>query len=229
VELRGSHVYAPVAFSGSSSRTPVDAAGTHRAFATLGFRQIHLYDVDADAGRDQNEGLIAEIVRDASIEVFVSGGAVSEDRVDRLIDAGVAQVILGPGQDDDIDTLARLAELFPGRLIVRADLGDPLFSRRVGRRQTADDMIDVANELTSLEIAGLAVQGASADGFPGVPTRLIEDLVESSSVPVFCRTEASTVGELRSLEDLGIAATILGSSLFDGRLDAQAVAHHFDS
>jgi len=46
---------------------------------------------------------------------------------------------------------------------------------------------------------------------------------------VFCRTEAASIGELRALEHLGIAATVLGSSLFNGRLDAQAVAHHFDS
>ena len=227
-ELRGSYVFAPTDLTGLGTRTPVDPAGTHRAFATLGFRQIHLHDLDAESGREQNEALIAEIARDASIEVLVSGGDLSEDRVDRLLDAGVAQVILGPSGDDDIDTLTRLADSFPGRLIIRADLGDPLFNRRGGRRQSAGDMIDLANELASSHIGGLAVHGL-ADGFPGAPLGFIEDLVEASNVPVFCRTEASTVGELRALEHLGIAAAVLGSSLFNGRLDAQTVAHHFDT
>ena len=65
-ELRGSFVYAPLGNHGrSAARTPVDADATHRAFTALGFRQIHLYDVDSDSGRDQNETLIAEIARDA--------------------------------------------------------------------------------------------------------------------------------------------------------------------
>jgi phosphoribosylformimino-5-aminoimidazole carboxamide ribotide isomerase len=222
-ELRGSQVYAP------ATRVPVDAAGTHRAFATLGFKQMHLHDLDADSGRDLNEALIAEIVRDSSIEVLLSGGGLSEDLVERLIDAGVAQVILGPGPDVDIDTLARLADSFPGRLIVRADLGDPLFSRRSGRRPSPTEMIDLANELDSSQIGGFAVHGVSGDGFPGNHLRFVEDLVEVASVPVYYRTEASTIGELRALEHLGIAATMLGSSLFNGQLDAQAIAHHFDS
>ena len=90
-------------------------------------------------------------------------------------------------------------------------------------------MIDVANELSSIQIGGLAVHGLSFDGFSGASLGVIEDLVEASSVPVFCRTEASTVGELHALEHSGIAATLLGSSLFNGQIDAQAVAHHFDS
>jgi len=89
-------------------------------------------------------------------------------------------------------------------------------------------MVDLANELSGLPLAGLAVHKLSSDGFPGAPLRFVEDLVEAADVPVFCRTEVTSIGELRALEDLGIAATVLGSSLFDGRLDAEAVAHHFE-
>ena len=228
-ELRGSYVYAPASLSDPSARTPVDPAATVRAFSMLGFRLIHLYDVDADSGRNINETLVAEIARETSVEVLVSGGELSEDRVDRLVDAGVARMITGPGPDNDIELLARLSDAFPGRLIVRVDLGGPHFSRRAAKRPSASDMIDVANELASLQIGGLAVHGSSFDGFSGVSLGVIEDLVEVSSVPVFCRTEASSVGELRALEHSGIAATLLGSSLFNGQIDAQAVVHHFDS
>ena len=94
-ELRGSFVYAPAAQHGQTPRAAVDAANTHRAFAALGFRHMHLYDVDADSGRKQNEFLIAEIARDSALEVIVSGGAMSMDRVERLVDAGVSQVMFG--------------------------------------------------------------------------------------------------------------------------------------
>lgn len=228
-ELRGSSVYAPAVQQSPASRTAVESASIQRSFGAFGFHHVHLHDLDADCGGEQNEGLIAEIARDGSLDVMVSGGAISADRVDRLMDAGVSQVILARGRDDDIDSLARLADSFPGRLILRADLADPFFGKRSGWRPSSADMVDLANELSALPLGGLAVHGLSSDGFPGVPLRFVEDLVEASSVPVFCRTEASTVGELRALEHLGIAATMLGSSLFDGRLDAEAIAHHFEA
>jgi len=229
-DLRGSFVYAPIGNHGrSATRAPVDAAATHRAFTALGFRHIHLYDVDSDSGSDQNEWLIAEIARDAAAEIIVSGGPISEDRIDRLLDVGVSQVIVGLGQGDDRDALARIADSFPGRLIARTDVVEAPFGRRSPRRQITGEMLDLAIELSSLPLAGLAVHGASSDGFQGEPLRFIEDLAEASSLPIFCRTEAAAVGELRALDHHGVAATVLGSSLFDGQLDAQAVAHHFDS
>ena len=226
-ELRGSLVYPPTSQPGTGSRSPVDPAATHRAFTALGFRHIHLHDIDADSGRDHNEALIAEIVRDSAAEVLVSGGVLAEERLDRLIDVGVGQVVFSPSDDDD-DALARLAEAFPGRLILRADVEQP-FGRRGVVRRGVEDMVDLATEVSLLPLGGLVVHCASSDGFPGAPLRFIEELVEASSVPVFCRTEAGSIGELRALEHLGIAATVLGSSLFNGRLDAQAVAHHFDA
>lgn len=227
-ELRGSLAYAPSTQPGSASRTPVDVASTHRAFAALGFCQVHLHDLDADSGRDQNEVLIAEIAQNASVNILVSGGSFSVDRVDRLMDIGVSQLILGRRGDNDIDSLAGLADSFPGRLIVRADMANLLSGRRSGRHHSSSDMVDFANELSDLPLGGLAVHGLSSEGFPGAPLRFVEDLVEASTIPVFCRTEVTSVGELRALENLGIAATVLGSSLFDGRLDAEAVAHLFE-
>lgn len=227
-ELRGSLMYAPAAHHGPTSRQPVDAAVTHRALAALGFRQVHLHDIDAESGREQNEALIAEIARDASVDVLVSGGSISGDRVDRLMDIGVSQVILGRSRDEDIDSLAGLADSFPGRLIVRADFAKALSGRRSRWRDSSSEMVDLANELSDLPLGGLAVHGLSSDGFPGAPLRFVEDLVEASTVPIFCRTEVTDLGGLRALENLGIAATVLGSSLFDGRLDAEAVAHHFE-
>ena len=90
-------------------------------------------------------------------------------------------------------------------------------------------MLDLANDLSSIPIGGIFVHGLSSDGFPGAPLRFVEDVVEVSGLPVFCRTEATSVAELWALEHLGIAAALLGSSLYDGQLDAGTVAHHFDS
>src|SRR3954471_10465778 len=107
-ELRGSTLYSPGSHRATTARVPIDAIGTHRGFAAAGFQQVHLYDLDADSGRDLNETLIAEIVRDALLDVIVSSGSICEDRVERLLDAGVSQVIVCLTEHDDIDSLAPL-------------------------------------------------------------------------------------------------------------------------
>jgi len=189
---------------------------------------MHLHALDGLNGTDLNDALIADFVREGSLEIVVSGLNLSDDRLERLLDAGVDQFIV-EAEAGDIDGLARLADSFPDRLVVRADARDDGFARRTGSRRRDLDTIDLAGELSSLPIAGIAVQLLSSDGFPGCSPHLVEELVDVVTVPVFCRTEAGSIGELRALEHVGVAVALLGASLYSGSLDARAVAQHFDS
>lgn len=226
-DLRGSSVYAPADGRRRASE-PLDAFSTYRTFASIGFRRMHLHQLDGDARTDLSDAFIAEFARDSSLELVVSAAQLPDDRLERLLEAGVGQFIVA-ADAGDIEEVARLADAFPDCLIVRADSGDETFGRRAGSRRRELDTIDLAAELSSLPIAGVAVHMLSPDGFLGCPLNVVEELVDISTAPVFCRTDVSTVGELRALEHIGVAATLLGASLYSGRLDVRALAQHFDS
>jgi phosphoribosylformimino-5-aminoimidazole carboxamide ribotide isomerase len=55
----------------------------------------------------------------------------------------------------------------------------------------------------------------------------MEDIVESSDLPVYASGGIGTMEDLRALEERGVAAVIIGMALYTGAIDPRAVAEEF--
>jgi phosphoribosylformimino-5-aminoimidazole carboxamide ribotide isomerase len=83
-------------------------------------------------------------------------------------------------------------------------------------------------ELNDLPLAGVMVTAVHREGqMAGTDLFLMEDVVEASDHPVYASGGITTMRDLRSLEDAGIAGAIIGMALYTGTLDARLVAEEF--
>src|SRR3954452_9893504 len=101
-----------------------------RTWEHYGFHRLHLVDLDAATGRGSNLSLIRDILSEASVPVQVGGGVRSDERVEELLTAGAASVIVGTRAIEDRDWLAELAHRYPGQIVVACDVRE----RRVTTR-----------------------------------------------------------------------------------------------
>src|SRR4051812_32392022 len=102
-----------------SVRSPV---GLARAWAGVGFPRVHVADLDAINGSGTNAPLIDEIGRDGAISIQAAAGANCTDSVDRLFEAGAAQVVLDIRAIEEPNWLAAIAESYPGSVVVSTDV-----------------------------------------------------------------------------------------------------------
>jgi phosphoribosylformimino-5-aminoimidazole carboxamide ribotide isomerase len=87
---------------------------------------------------------------------------------------------------------------------------------------------DVVSELNTLPLAGLLVTAVHKEGqMQGGDLPLMEDIVESSDLPVYASGGIGTMEDLRALEERGVAAVIIGMALYTGAIDPRAVAEEF--
>jgi phosphoribosylformimino-5-aminoimidazole carboxamide ribotide isomerase len=61
----------------------------------------------------------------------------------------------------------------------------------------------------------------------GTDLPLMEDVAEESSHPIFASGGIGTMGDLRALEDRGVAGVVIGMALYTGAIDPRAVAEEF--
>lgn len=208
-----------------SPRDPVSAA---RAWAHFGFRRLHLRDFDAVCGQRPNTTAIEEVIRDGSIEVQAESGVESVDEIDRLIEIGAARVVVGARAFAEPDWLERTADLFPGALIVATAVHERRVTARGWVRNIAVDLLDVVDELSSLPLGGLLAVVSAADGPRSMlDLALLEDVANASDLPVMTAGGVSTMNDLRALEQRGISAAVLGSTLQSTTLDPRALAQQF--
>jgi phosphoribosylformimino-5-aminoimidazole carboxamide ribotide isomerase len=206
-----------------------DPLAVAREWARLGFRRLHVVDLDAATGRGSNAHVVAEIVRHGGFEfVQVGGGVRDEGAIERLLDAGASAVVVGTRALEDQDWLREMADHFPGQLLLAADVRERRIVTRGWQHTLPRIVTDVVEELHDVPLSAIMVTAVHKEGqMQGTDLPLMEDVVEAAHVPVFASGGVSSAADLRALEDRGVSGAIVGMALYTGALDARAVIDEF--
>lgn len=204
---------------------PVEVA---RGWTRLGFRRLHIVDLDAATGRGGNAELVSELLREVDAACQVGGGIRSGDDIERLLQDGADRVVVGTRALEEPEWLAGTASTFSGRLIVAVDARDRRVVTRGWQRTLTRNVLDVVEELNDLPLAGLLVTAVHREGqLAGTDLFLMEDVADLAEHPVIASGGIATPRDLRELAERGIAAAVVGMALYTGALDARAVAEEF--
>ena len=229
VDIRGGACVQLVGGSFADERVRIaDAVGAARQWETLGFKWLHLVDLDAAVGSGDNAPTIDSILRESTGAVQVGGGVRSTERARQLLDAGAASVVVGTRAIEDPEWVAALATENPGRVIVAADVRERKLVTHGWARVQSRDILDLIADLARLPLGGLLVTAVHLEGqMRGTDLPLMEAVVGASGCPVIASGGVTTVLDLRALEQRGVAAAVIGMALYTGALDARAVAQEF--
>ena len=207
-----------------------DPLAVAREWANVGFQRLHIVDLDAATRRGNNAELIYELIREVPIGIQVGGGIREIDAIQRLIDEGAERVTVGTRAIEDRDWLAEATSMFPGRIIVAADVRERRVVTHGWSRVLPRDIVDVAEELSDYALSGILVTAVHLEGrMMGTDLNLMEDVVEATEHPVLASGGITTVTDLRALSERGVAGAILGMALYTGVLEAREVAEEFDA
>jgi phosphoribosylformimino-5-aminoimidazole carboxamide ribotide isomerase len=205
-----------------------DPPGVAHRWEFAGFRRLHVVDLDAATGRGSNAEMIREVLRATSMEAQVGGGIRDEERIESLLRDGAQRVVLGTKAVESANWLGDMAEAFPGTLIVAADVRDRHVVTRGWTRVSDRYVLDLIDELNALPLAGVMVTAVHKEGLmEGADLSLMEDVVEESEHPVCASGGIGTIGDLRALEDRGVASVVIGMALYTGAVDPGMVAEEF--
>ena len=205
-----------------------DPVWVARSWAHQGFRRLHVVDLDAATGQGENRSLIRDLLGIGELEVQVGGGVRSIERIQELLDEGASRIVLGTRALEEPEWLVEAASLFPGELIVAADVRDRRIVTRGWARTLPRHVLDVMHELDDLPLAGIMVTAVHKEGrLAGPDLALMEDITDASSHPVLASGGIATAADLRALEHRGAAGVIVGMALYTGALEPRAIAQEF--
>jgi phosphoribosylformimino-5-aminoimidazole carboxamide ribotide isomerase len=206
---------------------PIDAM---RNWEHYGFRRLHLVDLDAATGHGTNFPLIRDMLAESNVPVQVGGGVRTDERVEDLLAAGASRVIVGTRALEERDWLAELAHRHPHELIVACDVRERRVTTRGWAHTLPIDILDIVEELNALPLGGLLVTAVHREGLmqgPDLP--LFQRVVALTRHPVQASGGITTIDDIRALDRLGVAAVVLGMSLYTGVLEARELTQEFET
>lgn len=207
-------------------REPVDVAIT---WGRYGFDHLHLIDLDAVTAPGKNAALIRTVLNATGAEVQLSGEIGSADSIRQSLNDGAQRIVIGLRALDDPDWLREMSNLFPGAIVVAADVRDRMLVSHGWARTPPKFLLDLVEELNAFPLAGVLVTVMSQQPheMSEADLSLMEEVAESSDFPLFASGTIETIGDLRALADRGVAAAITGSVLYAGGMDPRTVADEF--
>jgi phosphoribosylformimino-5-aminoimidazole carboxamide ribotide isomerase len=199
-----------------------------RAWAAAGFHRVHLEDVDASTGRGSNLAVVRDLLDEGFLPAQVGGGVQTTGLVNDLLAGGAGWMVVGARAIDEPDWMDEICVANPGSIILAVTVRDRRLVRRDWARTFPRDIIDCAGEIKGFPLAGLLVTAHHSDGRPPcLDLPLMEDLAEESAWPVFASGGIATMGDLRALEERGLAGAVIGTAMRSGALIPHVVAEEF--
>lgn len=214
-------------FDDERVRLPDPVAEAAR-WAAAGLRHQHVVDLDAALGVGENRGVIAAIARVPGLTLQVGGGVRDEAAIAALLALGVSRVIVGTRAIEDPAWLATMAQRFPSRLVVAADVREQLVVTRGWQTATALSIATLLTQLEPLPLAGLLITAVHREGqLRGIDAALYEAAVPSTRHPITASGGITDASDLATLARLGVAEAVVGMALYSGRMDPAFLAKEY--
>lgn len=200
---------------------PLDAALQWQA---EGAEWLHFVDLDAAFGRGSNHELMAEITRELSINVELTGGIRDDATLERALATGAKRVNIGTAALENPEWAAaaikKHGDAIAVDIAVREEAGQ---WRTKGRGWTSDggDLWEVLEYFDAAGCSRFVVTDVSKDGtLAGPNVELLRDVSAATDAAVTASGGVSSVADIAEIAryaDEGIDSVIVGKALYEKR------------
>ena len=206
-----------------------DPVAVAERFATTGAQRLHLVDLDgAFRGQGANLASIQEIVQRIRIPVQVGGGLRTREDVRRMLDLGVASVIIGTMAVKHPQELETALQEQPGEQLI---LGIDSLNRKVAvegwQEGTELDDTEFAKHWRERGVQRVVFTDIARDGMlTGPNLDALRDMGQRTGLKVTASGGVSSAEDLVQLRELaadGVDQVIIGKAIYEGRVNLAEV------
>jgi phosphoribosylformimino-5-aminoimidazole carboxamide ribotide isomerase len=200
-----------------------DPLAMGRQWAAQGAERLHVVDLDGafEKGPRHFE-VVAQIAAGLTLPVQVGGGLRDLETVERYLEAGVSQVILGTMALKEPKMAAEACRRFPGRIIIGIDARDNRVAVEGWTEITASDPQDLGRRYEDWGVQAIIFTDIRRDGTQRGPAiRSTQRLARALSIPVIAAGGISTLTDVQKmarLEKDGVVGLITGRAIYSGSL-----------
>ena len=209
------------------SDDPAEVAAKWKAAGT---KYLHLVDLDgAKDGSQVNGEVIRRIVQETELICQVGGGVRSEDTINRLLDLGLARVIIGTRALKEPTWFIEMADKYPQQLVLGIDARDGMVATDGWLETSTTPAVDLAKQIEdqTSNVAAIVYTDIARDGMMSGPNfEQLEQMRKATNIPVVASGGVTTMDDVRTLHSQTTHAAIIGRALYDGEIDLAAALEY---
>lgn len=200
-----------------------DPVALAQEFEQLGFRRLHVVDLDGARSRHVvNMETLRTICSATRLTVDFGGGVKTDEDVREVFDAGAAMVTVGSVAVTEPDTYLRWLRTYGAeRLILGADVRNGMVSINGWKEDSAVALSDFLARYLAAGTRNVLCTDISRDGtLQGPAIQLYTSVMKAYPQ---CRLIASGgvsgIADIVELERAGVPAVVFGKAIYEGRIN----------
>lgn len=197
-----------------------DPAAMAKHFVDQGGQYLHLVDLDgAKAGSVANWQSVESIVRAVDVPCELGGGVRDEATIGRLLDLGIARVVIGTLAIKQPDWFRQMCAKFPGKLVLGIDARGGMVATEGWLETSQVRAVELAQGFAREKIAAIIYTDIETDGMLSGPNLgALDEMARAVDVPVIASGGVATADDITRLTKLPVAGCIIGRALYEGTL-----------
>lgn len=201
-----------------------DPVAQARQFLEAGSQWLHVIDLEgAKAGRPVNADVVAQIAAQVpGLKIELGGGVRDEAAIVQMLEAGVTRLILGSSAVKQYDWFCQMARKYPQRLVLGLDARGANVATEGWLEEGSQTVLEFAKKSADLPLAAIIYTDITKDGMLAGPNiERTRALVEAVDLPIVAAGGVTTVDDVRTLKDIGVAGAIIGRALYESTITVE--------
>lgn len=198
---------------------PVEQA---REFERLGFKRLHVVDLDgAKSKHIVNDLVLRRITEATQLVVDFGGGIKTEEDIEKAFSAGASMVTVGSIAVTEPELfLSWLDKYGAEKLILGADVRNGKISINGWKEDSEEDLLPFLKKYTDSGVQNVLCTEISKDGtLAGPATDLYKRIMQAyPTLHLIASGGVSSMEDIRTLEKEGIPAVVFGKAYYEGKI-----------
>ncbi len=200
-----------------------DPIALAREFEQLGFRRLHVVDLDGAKSRHVvNLETLRAICSATRLAVDFGGGVKTDEDISKVFDAGAAMVTVGSVAVTEPDTYLRWLKAYGAdKLILGADVRNGMVSINGWKEDSAVALSDFLAKYLAAGTRNVLCTDISRDGtLQGPATQLYAEVVKTyPQCHLIASGGVSCTADIEELERAGVPAVVFGKAIYEGAIN----------
>ena len=201
-----------------------DPVATAKRWEKMGAQWLHVVDLDgAQTGQIANVKTILEIAQTVRIPIQMGGGIRTREDIAKLLDGGIARVILGTKIIEDRAFFNAIVKLWKEKIAVSLDCHKGMVAQRGWTTTSNIKVTDLARDLENLGLKCLIYTDIERDGMLSGPNLDgLKNILKATKIPVISSGGVASLKDIKNLMALNnpqLLGVITGRAIYDGTLN----------
>lgn len=191
-------------------------------FQNAGAKYLHVVDLDAARGENENRKIIHNMAKSLNIPIQTGGGIRTMKDIETVLGYGIERVIIGTSAVKNPELVSEAVEKYGDRIAVGIDAKDGYVAIEGWEKTSSIKAVELATSMEAMGVSTIIYTDIATDGMLSGPNLYaMSEMIKKIGMNVIASGGVSSLKDIRDLKEIGAAGVIVGKAIYTGDVDLE--------